>query len=116
MIAPATSPGVPAMRMSRSRYTLKRMMVAVAVVALAIAAVRWERSMEALSAEYSRHALAHRAKVADDHLAMLRPSSDPRAAELFERREAYRRAMAEKWNRAALFPWLPVEPDPPRPK
>jgi hypothetical protein len=116
MIAPATSPGVPAMRMSRSRFTLKRMMVAVAVVALAIAAVRWERSMEAVSAEYSRRALAHRAKVADDHLAMLRSPSDPRAAGLFERRKAYRGAMAEKWNRAALYPWAPVAPDPPEPE
>jgi hypothetical protein len=104
------------MRMPRFLFTLKRMMVAVAVVALAIAAVRWERSMEALSADYSQHALAHRAKVADDHFAMLRTSSDPRAAELFERRKAYRRAMAEKWNRAALYPWVPVAPDPPEPK
>jgi hypothetical protein len=90
-------------------------MLAVALVALGVAAARWMLSMEALSDECQRRALAHRAKAVDDYSLMLRSPDDPRAAARLGRRLAYREAMAQKWNRAALFPWLAVEPDPPPP-
>jgi hypothetical protein len=99
----------------RLRFTMRRMMAAVAVVALGLAVVRWKRSMDALSANYQHRALSHRVKVADDHFLMLRSPDDSREDKWLDRRKAYRSAMAEKWNRAALFPWLPVEPDPPPP-
>ena len=102
--------------MPRFRFTLRRMMVAVAIVALGIAAVRWRRAMDDLAADYLHRALLHHIKVADDHAEMLRSPADPRAGELLERRKAYRRAMADKWNRAALSPWRPVPPDLPVPR
>jgi hypothetical protein len=102
-------------RLPRPRFSLRWLMVAVAVVALGVAAVRWMRSMDALSADYQRRALSHRIKAADDYSLILRSPDDPRARARLERRKAYRSAMAEKWNRAALFPWLPVAPDPPPP-
>jgi hypothetical protein len=32
------------------------------------------------------------------------------------RKAAYHAAMLRKWKRAADYPWLPVEPDPPEPQ
>jgi hypothetical protein len=103
------------MRLTLPRFTVRRLMVAVAIVALGVAAVRLTLSMAALSDDYQRRALSHRIKVADDVFLMLRSPDDPRAGAWLQRRKAYRGAMAEKWNRAALFPWLPVAPDPPEP-
>jgi hypothetical protein len=102
--------------MLRVRFRLRTLLIAVAVVAFGVAAVRWMHSMDAIATEYQRRALWHRMKVADDHALMLRSPDDPPSGALLERRKAYRSAMAEKWNRAALFPWLAVEPDPPPPE
>ena len=33
-----------------------------------------------------------------------------------ERQTAYYESMARKYERAARYPWLPVEPDPPMPE
>ena len=104
------------MRLPRVRITVRRMMVAVAIVALGLAVVRWMRSMDALSANYHHRALSHYVKLSNDHFLMLQLPDDPRDDKWLDRRKTYRRAMAEKWNRAALFPWLPIEPDPPEPE
>jgi hypothetical protein len=32
------------------------------------------------------------------------------------KKSAWHAALAEKYRHAALYPWLPVEPDPPEPK
>ncbi len=41
---------------------------------------------------------------------------DPSYGPIFKDRLNYSRSMREKYRRAARYPWLPVEPDPPEPR
>ena len=106
------------------RLSLRLAMILVAVVALAIAGTReaTRRYREAV-AFHEQKLIHHRTNAA-----MLRFSPDPPAwlpsplpppspAELDATRRAaeYHEAMALKYERAARYPWLPVEPDPPEP-
>ncbi len=71
--------------------------------------IAWHSSgWKALSNEYSLRTLLYR----ENH-------SGPRrfaARDPLSERERWDNAMAEKYRRAALRPWLPVAPDPPYPK
>ncbi len=48
---------------------------------------------------------------------LLRPALDEtrRNLDLWHRQVEYHAAMARKYRYVALFPWLPIEPDPPEP-
>ena len=94
------------MRLSRLRMTTRWLMVVVAIIAVGCAMV--VSLVERRRARFAR--------IADRHVAVfLTPAQirDP------ERRSASRldwhSKMAGKYLQAARYPWLPVEPDPPKP-
>ena len=95
------------------RFRTRTLMVAVAVVAVLLGAgVKLRRRRE------------HFAAMADTHEAMTHaggsvfggPEERERAWAWFDKRYEFDKAMAEKYRRAARYPFLPVPPDPPEPK
>ncbi len=103
------------MRVPRVRFTVRRMMVAVAIVGLASGL--WRRR-ESFLEESRRYAVA----------ATLHPCSLPpeegtdeyrrwqEEEEMIRRRDDHLLRLAAKYERAARYPWLPVAPDPPEPR
>jgi hypothetical protein len=89
------------------------------VVALAAVSV-WGLKLWRLSTDYATRARRHQAAEALYRLAAVELSSSPA---LYEQTPGsiplstadYHAAMARKYERAAPFPWLTVEPDPPEP-
>jgi hypothetical protein len=104
------------MRLLRPRFTLRWLLVAVAVAGTAL--VGWEDAIRRRSKEYSERAFQCWAKAAATRLIRLRGASPAKTAALL-RRQAVRRdwyaRLQQKWERAARSPWLPVAPDPPPP-
>jgi hypothetical protein len=105
------------MRLPRLRFTVRRMMVAVAVVAFLFGAEATRRRWESLASTYRTKAVSfeHRALVSRhsrDHEAVL--ENDPEQRKL-KRIEDHYVALARKYQYAAHYPWLAVEPDPPEP-
>ena len=102
--------------MQLPRMTRRRWMVVVAVAALllgAVAILRRRAHFQVLAdyhAEMARHARF-------DHGSIIRPNGAyvhiPLAAPSLV---DYHEDMARKYERAARYPWVPVEPDPPEPK
>ena len=97
------------MRPTHLRFTMRRMMVAVALAALLVAWSPVSRSCRERSLEIAR------ANADWDRSWFV---SDGRAADLIdaERRSRWRSAMERKYLWAADHPWLPVLPDPPKPE
>jgi hypothetical protein len=111
------------------QMTTRRWMIAVAVVALSMGGivefVRLKRRSDDLTVRAQDH--ARRASFyhlytpgVDEHL---RATLEPQERSAVEDRKtrllgviAYHEAMARKYDRAARYPWLPVEPDPPEPE
>ncbi len=118
------------MHFPRVRFTVRRMMVAVAIVAFALAlalgGVRWGVRMLWLSQKYQRLARDHEIAEYDDkgsevrlrNLAALQgPNNNyERVAARIQRRAEYHGRMRAKYMRAAYRPFLPVAPDPPEPE
>jgi hypothetical protein len=88
------------------------------VVALAAVGL-WGVRMWELSGEYARVAeqeRSHEAEFLEDLVrAQYRCHDWDKFAELSAARAAYHTALVQKYERAARYPWLPVEPDPPEP-
>lgn len=97
------------MRLPRVRFTVGRMMVVVAVVALASGGVAWQGRMRRLSAEYEWRYLEY-AEIYSG------PWPRRRSPRPLSDRERWRVEMRDKYSRASLYPWLPVAPDPPYPR
>ncbi len=102
------------------RMTTRRWMVGVAVVALAMGAEKLRR----LSRTYAFLAACH-AGARTSQVEFVRDcdgfdTSDREAvAEMiaqFRRHIPWHAALARKYQHAARYPWLPVEPDPPMPE
>jgi hypothetical protein len=93
--------------MKLPRFTESRLMVAVAMVAIALAACLW---MHARAASLRRAAQGYRERLAEYR----RPA--PRRHVPSPRVIAYYMRMVEKCEPAARRPWLPVEPDAPEPE
>ena len=107
--------------MKRPRFTLRVLMIAVAVAAL----VPWGYTLGRRSVAFAAKAQECESK-AEKGLIPLRASGfgPPNDAEIQlikrhnewnERFKEHHRRLALKYRRAARFPWLPVEPDPPEP-
>ena len=101
------------MRLRRLRFTVRRMMIAVVVLALAI----WSGRMWRLSQDYRELALHHAYGAATaEHImfgspfrqAGQRDGSPSRRELLYD----YESDLADKYARAARYPWLPIAPDP----
>jgi hypothetical protein len=105
------------------RYHLRTLLIAVAVASLGngtIAGLARRRAAHLCQA-------AHHQKLSNDaslsaYFIDLRylswGPSEPERAEMaaYERLGDHHAALQAKYERAARFPWLPVEPDPPEPK
>ena len=122
------------MEIPRVRFTVRRLMVAVAVVGIAFyGLVLWRRSAEyrrlADEAERSEMKAIVGAKQADAVAARFRRMPEKVTSEGVNlqsrysaegthlRRLSQDRARAKiKYRRAARYPWLPVAPDPPEPE
>jgi hypothetical protein len=113
------------MRMPRFRFTVRRMMVAVAIVGFLLgAAAMWRiaasrgasAAYHAREAEFSRRSLKD---YRDGRVTLRGTLTDREAARIARRLERiapYHDVLARKYERAARYPWLPVEPDPPEPE
>ena len=108
------------MKMTRVRFTVRSMMVVVAIVALSM----WAKfQVEARRTYFSQVVRQYYEK---GMVASAFAYSDPGGATMEERMkaDAVRRAKAsayyseliQKYEHAARCPWLPVAPDPPEPK
>jgi hypothetical protein len=94
------------MRLPRFRFTVGRMMVLVAVAAVAILV---GDSLRRLSGEYADKAERYR------YGAFLAVQGYPGGSPDQLRQSDLLRGFARKYDRAARFPWLPVRPDPREP-
>ena len=117
-------------RLPRVRFTLRRLLLVIALLAVLMATGLELGRATRRAREYRQLAVAHAAfrdlslGEADDYRYAYRhrTTADNRAGTDLLRSEAHERAMARyydalfaKYLRAARFPWLPVEPDPPPP-
>jgi len=114
--------------MPRPRITLRWLMVAVALAAIALEGwIVWRRYVyyRERAATISRAAATLRTKLATDPVRLARgthldfedgtppvPATSEPALRMIARMEQ----LAKRYRRAARYPWLPVAPDPPEPK
>lgn len=114
------------------RMTMRRWIVTVLVAGLLLGGIvgsyRLKRRRDSFLAHLRYHVQTvnvwERQERTVRHLAQLgEEDNEPDFAEherftagQIARRVAYHAAMARKYRRAARYPWLPVEPDPPEPE
>src|SRR4051812_32035732 len=99
------------MRVPRVRFTVRRMMVAVAILALLSWVETRRTRFQDLSAKYARlevtSSMFHGSVPDGDYL--------ERRMKALAARRTYYAGLVRKYRRAERFPWLPVAPDPPEP-
>jgi hypothetical protein len=106
----------------RPRFTVRRLLIAVAMVGLLMGAGRWVVEMRTRSADYRERAYAFaetrgHARLSDFFVT----TKNGRVVSIHEDENfwiehMWARELANKYWRLADRPWLPVEADPPRPK
>jgi len=89
------------------RFTLRWLMVAVAVVGISLGLVLW---MQRRAAEFRKKALFYEGMT----FTMIWRNDAPPPPELAH--DLWAGEMATKYRYAAAYPWWPVEPDPPEPR
>jgi hypothetical protein len=109
------------MRIFRVRLTVRRLMVAVAIVGILLGSGRWIVVMRARSDTYRRKAVELAETRHAWHLDYWVYTKDSRCIgihqdENYWRDHAWRSKLAGKYWRLSLRPWLAVGPDPPRPE
>lgn len=106
------------MRLPRVRFTVRGMMVAVAVAALVGYAIRLNRLSSRYEGKARKCALTRHLAVSMECGSMIVPSwmQDHRIDDLRSRRIAHYDSLAFKYRHAARYPWLPIAPDPPEPE
>src|SRR3954453_10603956 len=101
------------MTLPRVRFTVRRLMVAVGIVAVLFAAEATRRRWESLASTYRTKASrcerlarvsVHTSGLEADH------GNEPEERKLQRIADHYV-ALANKYERAARYPWLPVAPD-----
>lgn len=97
------------MRLPRFRVTIRRMMVAVAIVGMCLGCGVWIQKLRRASESYRVRAILHTSSAAR----LIRYNHQHGG---LEKHVAYDLKMRAKYMRASLYPWLPVEPDPPKPE
>jgi hypothetical protein len=103
------------------RMTTRRWMAAVAVVAFAIAAGQmWRRSIE-YAGRARRYAMTERyLRETEAIVSKIKPSDRPFGAHTprvgLPVMIAHFADLRRKYEHAARYPWVPVEPDPPAPE
>ena len=107
------------MKLPRTRFTVRRLMVAVAIMG----SLSYGLRLWILNRTYRLRAESHVARKTEARgreawaakMAKSGYLSAPRASVEASKVE-YHDNMAIKYDHAARYPWLPVEPDPPEPK
>ena len=95
--------------MTRPRPTIRRLMVAVAVVAVVLALFEW---MGRRGRHFGRLAYENRTQAELNEVSWAVGNRNLPYRTL----AAHRRKLQEKYERAARYPWLTVAPDPPEPQ
>lgn len=106
-------------RPPRPRFTLRRLMAVVAIVAVLLRGGLAGAKMIRLSREYRARAAGFAVATPPSCVRWGSAYGSPRWARwmrLQQRRREYREQIIAKYERAARYPWLPVEPDPPEPE
>jgi hypothetical protein len=113
---------VAAMSLPRLRFTVRRMMVVVAVVLATVVALRkrsenlWQatafHAREAQSAADAVWGLQRIGRNLDGSV----PEANRRLTAEFWVRHSHHKALEQKYAHAARYPWLPVPPDPRKPE
>jgi hypothetical protein len=100
--------------MRAPRMTTRRLMLTVALVAASLGGLGWVEKMIQRRAHWLQRATDYAVK---KQTLCCRLSDHPTAEELGEQRvmAAYYEQLVQKYECAAARPWLPVEPDPPKP-
>jgi hypothetical protein len=110
------------MRSPRPRFTLRRLMVAVALAAVCLTlAPGFRRWTERRRHDFTIMALEHDLRMTSINLEYFKHNPqvtviNPAGSPPGDPRPAYHQAMETKYIWAARYPWLPVWPDPPEPK
>jgi hypothetical protein len=105
------------MRLHRLWFTVRRLMLVVALAAVSV----WGVKMWRVSREYARRAQSYKdSEWLEKGILVHRVAQGELAGyhallSQHKQRAAYYAAQARKYERAARYPWLPVEPDPPAP-
>jgi hypothetical protein len=107
------------MKRPRLRFTVRRLMIAVAILALSLRAILWVAEMRTRSAAHHRRAIEFVLITARSGSVV--HTKDGRRVDRYEnenrrREDAWARQLAEKYWHLSNYPWLAVEPDPPRPE
>ncbi len=97
------------MRIRRVRFTVRRMMVAAAIVGILVWAIR----LQQIAAYY--RARANNAAVGERFCRSVLSKGDPNP-ETWRMRADYFSTMRQRCDRIARYPWLIPEPDPPEPE
>jgi hypothetical protein len=118
-------PGLPdqdrPMKLPRVWFTMRRMMVLIAIAALLASFERLRQRSRA----YSKMALGpaiNYAKYCDEYInrqcefCKMAPATFQYEYKQLTIKAAYQEQLWHKYERAARYPWLPVAPDPPEPK
>lgn len=105
--------------MRRPRMTTRRLMIAVAILALAFGAIKWVAEMRARSAAYSWR--ANEFGLSTVRSGSFVRTADGRWVDRFDNEndrlmDAWTWRMVAKYRRLSYYPWLAVEPDPPPPE
>jgi hypothetical protein len=97
------------MKLCRVRFTVQRMMVWVATIALALGGIVWVGKMISLSAAYNRRAAGYHRLTGGVF------SGGDESWAIRMHRDGWAREMEKKYRHAARYPWLPIGPDKPPP-
>jgi hypothetical protein len=105
------------MRLPRPRFTVRRLMVAVAVVGMVLGSgVEVVRRWLLFRERAAQHAqLVMRGMCNNPMTGTTVPDFTPAEIEALRQSE-YHRRLYLKYRDAASYPWLPVAPDPPEPE
>ena len=95
--------------MPRFRFTVRRMMVAVAIVGVMLAAYPLYRRIHRRSVAFGEMSEI------EGVLAKLHQRGGPHGGPASPELADYHRNLQRKYAHAARYPWLPVAPDPPKP-
>jgi hypothetical protein len=106
------------MRWTRPRFTVRGLMIAVAILAVAFGAISWVARMRERSSAYRRRASEYWALTL--RMGSLVRTADGRWVDRYEDEndrimDARARRMEEKYLRLSYYPWQTAEPDPPPP-
>jgi hypothetical protein len=107
------------MRWPRPRFTVRRLMIAIAILALGLGTGSWVARMRARSAAYWQRAVYFNVHTCMDGSSV--KTTDGRwvfscETENDRRQDKWARGMAAKYLRLSYYPWLNAELDPPPPR